>query len=412
MTSPTIVNFTINKVAGSDEGGIYIKDDSTAPTFINGHVTTVGEDAAIHTKVAFDTTQENTIAFKDVTLDSTTKYDGLGATSAQTRHEANDAVVNSIVYPTRTQAQIDAATVLSGDITANTTLVAGTLYKIDGLVKVKNNAVLTIEPGTVIFGDTTGDDYIVVTKGSQIIADGTATSPIVFTSEIALLNPANSDVAQWGGLTVLGDATTNHTTPFYEVDQTDADFAFGGTTDNDDSGILRNVYVLNSGKVIGTDVEINGLSLAGVGSGTVVENIYVQNSADDCIEIWGGTVNVTNATMVNCQDDGFDLDYGYTGTATNIVVQQTEAFHAGFEISSGGTTPMTSPTIVNFTINKVAGSDEGGIYIKDDSTAPTFINGHVTTVGEDAAIHTKVAFDTTQENTIAFKDVSLTNKEN
>jgi hypothetical protein len=73
---------------------------------------------------------------------------------------------------------------------------------------------------------------------------------------------------------------------------------------------------------------------------------------------------------------------------------------------------MTSPKIVNFTINKVAGSDEGGIYIKDDSTAPTFINGHVTTIGADADIHTKLAFDTTQENTIAFKDVSLTNLEN
>lgn len=340
-------------------------------------------------------------------------YDGLGATSAQTRHEANDATMaGEMPYVTRTQAQIDAATVLTGDITSDTTLSADTLYKINGLVKVKNGATLTVEPGTVVFGDTTGDDFIVVTKGSKIIADGTASEPIIFTSEIALLNPENADVAQWGGLTVLGQATTNQADPHYEVDENDADFAFGGSVADDNSGILRNVYVLNSGKVIGTDVEINGLSLAGVGSGTTVENIFIGNSSDDCIEIWGGTVNVTNATMVNCQDDGFDLDFGYTGTATNIIVQQTEPFHAGFEISSGGNAPMTSPTIVNFTINKVDGADEGGIYIKDDTTAPTFINGMVTTVGTDAAIHTKKAFTTEQENTIAFKNVTLVNKEN
>ncbi|MBD3794319.1 MAG: right-handed parallel beta-helix repeat-containing protein, partial [Campylobacterales bacterium] len=236
------------------------------------------------------------------------------------------------------------------------------------------------------------------------MADGTASSPIVFTSQAALLNPANADVAQWGGLTVLGDATTNHTNPFYEVDQTNTDFAFGGTNATDNSGVLRNVYILNSGKVIGTDIEINGLSLAGVGSGTTVENIYVENSADDCIEIWGGSVNVTNATMVNCQDDGFDLDYGYTGTATNIVVQQTKPFFAGFEISSGGDSPMTSPKIVNFTINKVAGASEGGIYIKDDTTAPTFINGEVTTLDDaDAGIHTKKVFTAAQSSAIAFK---------
>ena len=159
-----------------------------------------------------------------------------------------------------------------------------------------------------------------------------------------------------------------------------------------------------------TDQEVNGLSLAGVGSGTTIENIHVENSSDDGIEIWGGTVNVTNATLINCQDDSFDLDYGYVGTATNISVTQTEIAHAGFEISSGGTTPMTSPTIVNFSINKIAGSDEGGIYIKDDSTAPTFVNGHVTTYGTDAAVYTKVTMPADQKAALAFKDVAYTIK--
>ncbi|WP_345975022.1 hypothetical protein [Sulfurimonas sp. HSL3-7] len=415
MTGAEIKNFRIVKVDGSDEGGIYIKDDSTAPIFGNGTVTTVGAlDAGIHTKKAFVADQKGQIAFRNVTLTASVDFDGSGAADVQEKFEAQGGTISlpAPVAPTRDAAAQAAATVLTGDIIVDTTLDAATLWKINGLVKVKDGATLTIEPGTVIFGEA-GANYIVVTKGSKIIADGTEASPIIFTSATALLNPADAAPAQWGGLTVLGGAPTNHDAPFYEVDETDADFAFGAATAGagdaaDNSGILRNVYILNSGKEVATDLEINGLSLAGVGSGTVVENIYVENSSDDCIEIWGGTVNVTNATLKNCNDDSLDLDYGYVGTADNIVVEQVNAAHAGFEISSGGDTPMTGAEIKNFRIVKVDGSDEGGIYIKDDSTAPIFGNGFVTAPGiGDAAIHTKKAFVADQKAAIAFKDVYL-----
>ena len=313
-----------------------------------------------------------------------------------------------IAHPTRTQAQLDAATVLSGDITSSMTLTKDKLYRISGTTKVKNGAVITVEAGTVIFG-VEGEDVLVFTKGTKIIADATVNEPVIFTSEVALLNPSDAESGQWGGLTILGQAPTNQANPHYEIDENDADYAFGGTNENDNSGILRNVYVLNSGETIGTDLEINGLSLCGIGKGTVVENIYVENSSDDCIEVWGGTVDITNATMKNCQDDSFDLDFGWSGTATNIVVQQTETAHAGFEISSGGSTPMTSGKIVNFVINKANGSDEGGIYIKDDTTAPTFVNGFVTTYAADAALNAKKAMTATQKAAIAFKDVTLNN---
>ena len=335
-------------------------------------------------------------------------YGGDGATDGETRYLADDATyTNLFAHPVRTQAQIDAATELTGDIDTNTTLSAGTLYYIHGLVTVKNNAVLTIPAGTVLFGKA-GDDYLVIAKGSKIMAEGEVSNPIVFTSDTALLDPSDADVGQWGGVTVLGNAPTNQTeTTYYEVDETNPDFVFGGTVSADNSGILKNIYIYNSGETMGTDQEINGLSLAGVGSGTTVENIHIENSSDDGIEIWGGTVNVTNATLINCQDDSFDLDFGWSGMATNIVVQQTEAVHAGFEISSGGTSPMTSGTIVNFIINKDVDSDEGGIYIKDDTTAPTFINGYVRTYGTDAALYVKKVMTTTQKADIAFKDVIL-----
>ena len=335
---------------------------------------------------------------------SKTYYGGPAASDVQERHEANDAPYTN--YPSYDAANIDTTT-LSGKLTGTTTLDKTKQYKIDGLVKIDNGATLTIPAGTVIFGDENGDDYIVVMQGAKIIADGTESEPIVFTSETALKDPLDSDVGQWGGLVLLGKAPTNHNNPRYEVDENDPDFAFGGTVTNDNSGILRHIKILNSGKTLGTDLEINGLSLAGVGSGTTVENITVINSSDDCVEIWGGTVNVSNISMANCQDDSFDLDYGYVGTATNITVVQTEQAHAGFEISSGGDNPMTAPTIENFSIVKVDGSDEGGIYIKDDTTAPSFVNGVVTTLSDDANINTKKAFTPTQKSTIAFKDVIL-----
>ena len=337
-------------------------------------------------------------------------YDGAGAADVQERYEADDADYSALpATPAYNAANVE---ILSGDITADKTLTPDKQWELQGLVKVKAGATLTIEPGTVVFGKA-GANYMVITKGSKIMADGTKEEPIIFTSEEALMDPTAADVAQWGGLTVLGAAPTNHADPHYEVDENDADFLFGnaaaGAGDaNDNSGILRNVYILNSGKTVDNDVEINGLSLAGVGAGTTVENITVVNSSDDCVEIWGGTVDVSNLALINCQDDSFDLDYGYSGHATNIFVQQKEIAHAGFEISSGGDNPMTQAKISNFSINKVNGSDEGGIYIKDDTTAPTFVNGLVSTLGEtDADIHTKLLFSTTQKEDIAFKDVTL-----
>jgi hypothetical protein len=358
-------------------------------------------------------------------------FTGSGALSAATRYLANDATVrlpstagltdvntlkaDQTAIATLAATKTTDTTTLKGKLTGTINLTNDKKYKVDGLVKIDDGATLNIEAGTIIYGDATGDDFIVVMQGAKIIAEGTEDDPIIFTSETALNDANTADVGQWGGLTILGKAPTNHDAPFYEVDESDPDFAFGNSAAGagdaaDNSGILKNVYILNSGVTMSTDQEVNGLSFAGVGSGTTVENIHIENSSDDGIEIWGGTVNVTNATLINCQDDSFDLDYGYVGTATNIQVFQTEAAYAGFEISSGGTNPMTSPKIVNFTINKVDGSDEGGIYIKDDSTAPTFVNGMITTHGTDAAIFAKKAMPADQEAALSFKDVAYSIK--
>ncbi len=391
MTSPTIKNFVVNTVAGSDEGGIYIKDDTTAPTFINGTINHLGLDGGVYVKKALTDEAKAQISFSDITVSASTKVSGDGAGDISGLQDA--------VAVTRET--------LSNTISSDLTLNKNVQYKISGLVTVKDRATLTIPAGTTLYGDATG--YMVIAKGSKIVADGTVAEPIIFTSEDVLINGANPEAGQWGGLTVLGQSTVNHESAVYEVDESNPDFAFGGTVANDNSGILRNVKILNSGITINADQEINGLSLAGVGSGTVVENIYVENSGDDGIEIWGGTVNLTNIEVKNALDDSFDADYGYTGTVDGLVVNQVEDAYAGMEISSGGTEPMTSPTIKNFVVNTVAGSTEGGIYIKDDTTAPTFQNGTINHLGLDGGVYVKKALTDEAKAQISFSDVTISN---
>ena len=364
-----------------------------------------------------------TVTETNTTTPTTTPatFTGDGKDAAYTRFLANDA---THTFPTSkgphaTIDSIDQAAiatlaagktevVVSGNIESDTTWTSGNKYKITGLVKVKGNKTLTIEAGTIIYGEA-GANYIVVTKGSNMVANGTQANPIVFTSSAALADSTTATNGQWGGLTILGDAPTNQDDPHYEVDETEADFAFGGTTAADSSGSLKHVHILNSGYSVGTDLEINGLSLCGVGSGTTVENIHIENSSDDGIEIWGGTVNVTNIDVKNALDDSIDLDFGYAGTVTNARIEQTATAHAAFEISSGGDAPMTKAKIVNFSVVKYNDSDEGGIYIKDDTTAPTFVNGFVTVGANEghAAVRVKKAMVSDQKTALSFKDVNL-----
>ncbi|MDQ7043066.1 MAG: hypothetical protein Q9M34_05990, partial [Sulfurimonas sp.] len=298
--------------------------------------------------------------------------------------------------------EIPSSLTLSGDISTNTHLTADKIWSLDGLVKIKGGTCLKIDPGTTI-ASPKGKNFMVVLKNAKIIAEGTAAAPIIFTTDTNVTGPG-----EWGGLTILGNAPTNQTNPYYEVDEADPDFAFGGTDANSNSGVLKYVHVLNSGYEVNTGLEINGLSLCGVGAGTTISDIIVKNSSDDGIEVWGGTVNMNNLYIEDALDDSLDMDFGYTGNVTNVTVLQNAIAFSGFEISSGGNSPMTSPTIRNFTITKTNTlSVDGGIYIKDDTTAPTFIDGNVTVTDNDSGIFVKQVMTDAQKSTMKFGDVTL-----
>ena len=301
----------------------------------------------------------------------------------------------SVAQPTQ---PTPSSTVLSGNIAEDMTLTKDKVWKLDGLVVVTGGATLTIEAGTTIVGlPGTGDatSYMIIDAGAKIMAAGTASEPIIFTSE----DTSKREVGQWGGLTIIGNAGNPQVEP-YEVNSA---YTAGQGVLNDNSGVLKHVKILNSGITMEQDKEINGLSLVGVGSGTTVENITVEYSDDDGIEIWGGTVNLTNVTISHCTDDYFDIDDGYAGTVKNLTINTTTG-NAGIEMSG-----HTVATFDGFNITTGATQKkEGAIYFKNAGVGGHFKNGTITHNGGQieahGAIHSKDIADIAN---VSFENVAI-----
>jgi len=395
-TDWTLDGFTLTASANQKkEGGIYFKDLDVTGTFKNGTVDMTDSPAA---NLGSGLTNKEGVysapVFKDVTVKGSASVDVQANKKDGDITDAGTTILNGAFASGEGNSYSGFAAntaftgTLQGDITTDTRLtLANSPYKLAGnKVKVKNGATLTIEAGVTIYGESTA--YLIITKGSKIMANGTADKPIIFTSEAAF-NGAPAAAGQWGGVTILGNAVTNEAASIhYEVDESDADFAYGGSDDSESSGVLKYVKILNSGFAVAPDKEVNGLSLAGVGSATTVDNITIVDSGDDGIEIWGGSVNLNNISITGAQDDGFDVDSGYHGHVTNLTVTQTEPGAALIEMTNGGdaTIQRTDWTLDGFTLTASANQKkEGGIYFKDLDVTGTFKNGTVDMTDSPAA---------------------------
>ncbi len=211
---------------------------------------------------------------------------------------------------------------LEGDITEPVSLDASVAYKLTGPLFIKDGGVLTIPAGTTIKAEQGFDKYILVLQGGKIYVNGTAANPVTMTSGKA--NPAAED---WGGLIINGRAPlAGNTTGSTEIN---ADYSYGGNMPNDNSGSITYLKLEYTGARNSANVEHNGLTLNGVGSGTTIENIYIPFGADDGIEFFGGSVNVKNLLVVNSDDDMFDMTQGWSGTLENCY----GVWKAGFESS-------------------------------------------------------------------------------
>jgi len=303
---------------------------------------------------------------------------------------------------------VPSSTTLSGNINATTTLTSDKVWTLKGYVYVTDGAKLIIQPGTIIISDIAEKGALCIERGAQIIAEGTAAKPIVFTSG----KPAGERTpGDWGGIVILGKAKTNRSSePTIEGG---IGRPYGGTNDQDNSGILKYVRIEYAGIAALPNSEINGLTLGGVGSGTTIEYVQTIYANDDAFEFFGGTVSPKNLYAFATADDDFDFDFGYTGTVTNGVSKRDPKFvdngdaGNGVECDNDGTgssaQPFTHPKLIGmilvgpfdassltnhnlglrwrratqFTItnSKILGYMKGGFSIESNETAQAYKDG-------------------------------------
>src|SRR5690606_14315932 len=211
----------------------------------------------------------------------------------------------------------------TGPITTDRTLTSDKVWVLQGYVKVTDGATLTIEPGTKIVGDfETKGGSLWILRGSRIVAQGTAASPIVFTSE----QPAGSrKPGDWGGLIIIGNGVSNRSGVIETEGPTGVTEQYSGGTDNsDDSGVLRYVRIEFAGyDVTGTGQELNALSSYAVGKGTTYEYIQTLAGLDDSFEYWGGAVDGRYLVSLESGDDHFDWTEGYRGRNQFVIAYQS-----------------------------------------------------------------------------------------
>ena len=212
----------------------------------------------------------------------------------------------------------DANQILTGTIDHDLKLTRENTYRLIGTVYVTNKAVLTIEPGTVIRGDKESCGTLVITKGCKIIAEGTSSNPIVFTSNNNISERRPGD---WGGIVILGEAPINKVggVGFLDFNFDPAVSYYGGQDPVNNSGILKYVRIEYSGRKINALKELNGLSLAGVGRSTKFEYIQISFSNDDSFESYGGDVVFNNLISYRATDDDFDYTQGVQCTISNSI---------------------------------------------------------------------------------------------
>jgi len=303
---------------------------------------------------------------------------------------------------------VPSTTTLSGNINTTTTLTSDKVWTLKGYVYVTDGAKLIIQPGTTIVSDIAEKGALCIERGAQIIAEGTATKPIIFTSG---KNAGERSPGDWGGIVILGRAKTNRSSePTIEGG---IGRPYGGTNDADNSGVLKYVRIEYAGVAALPNSEINALTLGAVGSGTVIENVQTVYANDDAFEFFGGTVSPKNLYAFATADDDYDFDFGYTGTVTNSVSKRDPQFvdngdaGNGVECDNDGTgstaQPFTHPklngmvligpfdaaslanhnlglrwrraTQFTMTNSKILGYQKGGFSIESNETAQAYKDG-------------------------------------
>ena len=302
---------------------------------------------------------------------------------------------------------------LFGFITQDLTLDPAITYRLAAATFVDEGATLTIPAGTRIVAEPNGvQNYLAVLRGSQIEINGTASNPVVMTSGAS--NPQPGD---WGGLVILGQSNTNLIDPNDAEDLPTSEVGqlpYGGSIADDNSGTITYLRLEYVGGALNGTQELNGLSLYAVGSQTVINHVQVFQCSDDGIEFFGGTVNINNLAIVGAEDDSVDWTEGYTGTITDVYVEQTLDGDSGFEMDGFNTDFQNSggfvsiPTITNATV--IGSGDNSRAFRLRAGTGGIFNNVVIQDFGRGVVVEDDTAGDITSSNIpddLQFTDVSF-----
>ncbi|NQZ00983.1 MAG: hypothetical protein HRT45_10005 [Bdellovibrionales bacterium] len=249
----------------------------------------------------------------------------------------------------------------------------------------QNSATLLIQPGTKLVGDS-GKDYLLIRRGSQIVAQGTANAPIVMTSSKPVGQRSRGD---WGGLVISGNAPVNGcgledqndpTRGFCELKGEGDSGLYGGGNPEDSSGVLEYVVVEYAGNEVTKGDELNGIAFQGVGSGTEVNYVQVHMGFDDGFEFFGGTVNAKHLVSTCNKDDSLDWVFGWQGKAQFVLIKQCNDFaNNGIEADNNddkrNSYPRSMPTLSNMTILGATGDGEAtgqGILLREGTGAKIY----------------------------------------
>lgn len=278
--------------------------------------------------------------------------------------------------------------VLSGTYTSDLHLTANFDYVISGPVFIgednSSSATLTIDAGVKTYGQS-GADFLRISRGSKIAANGSPAAPITLTAAIDDTADENTTGA-WGGLVLNGNAPLNgctEGTTLCEAEGEGNSGTYGGTNATESSGNLNFLVIKYAGFEISPGNELNGLTLNAIGSGTLIDYVQVHNGSDDGFETFGGTVNAKHLVLTGNDDDSVDWQKGWTGKAQHIVVTQRAVGDRGIEADNNSSArdslPRSKPQIANLTI---VGNDNTGHGIKlRDGTAGNLFNVVVTGSG-------------------------------
>jgi hypothetical protein len=321
----------------------------------------------------------------------------------------------------------EATQILAGNISEDTRLTKKDVYIIQGNVYVTNNAVLRIDPGTVIIGDSDSRGTLIITKGSKIIAEGSETDPIVFTS-----NKSLKKAGDWGGIIILGEAPINKFGLYTSFNYDDLDpslTTYGGNIPDGSSGMLKYVRVEYAGKKARGADNFNAILLGGIGNKTILENIMVSYAAGDAFEVFGGEPVMSKIVSYKCNGVDFRFTLGTQAKIDNsLVIRSSYISDNGgsrcLDISSyiikenmDFTKKQTSVTATNLTmlndsdsieVDIKAGLVKEAVYVAENSTL--FLRKSVISGFKPAVLlDTKIDINTKNLNKIRIEEMYLNN---